>query len=89
MHLYFLYSVLEEQLKKHKMSDMVAFVDPAMIGATGCGTVGDRSRALSIRFRNANPGQIFLLPYHSALVLLLYMCLILVLCCAYCHFSCM
>ncbi|KAK1370292.1 hypothetical protein POM88_036384 [Heracleum sosnowskyi] len=45
---------------------MVAFVDPTIIGAIGCGTVGDRSRALSIRFKNAQPGQIFLLPYNSA-----------------------
>ncbi|KAK1352532.1 putative Ulp1 protease family catalytic domain-containing protein [Heracleum sosnowskyi] len=59
-------NVLQEYLKKHKMSNMVAFVDPAIIGAIGCGTVGDRSRALSIRFKNAQPGQIFLLPYNSA-----------------------
>ncbi|KAK1384205.1 hypothetical protein POM88_021940 [Heracleum sosnowskyi] len=58
-------NVLQEYLKKHKMSNMVAFVEPAIIGAIGCGTVGDRSRALSIRFKNAQPGQIFLLPYNS------------------------
>lgn len=48
-----------------KMSDMVAFVDPGMIGAVGCGTSGARSRALSLRFNNAKPGQFFLLPYNS------------------------
>lgn len=68
------HSILQEILKRNKMSDMVAFVDPALIGAMGCGTVGERSRALSIRFKNAKPGQIFLLPYNSVLVLLYYMC---------------
>lgn len=65
MIVYFLYSLLEQFLKKNKMSDMVAFVDPAKIGANGCGNAGERSRALSSRFKNAKPGQIFLLPYNS------------------------
>ena len=46
------------------MSNMVSFVDPSLIGAVGCGTAGDRSRALSIRFKNANRDQFFLLPYN-------------------------
>ena len=46
------------------MSDLVAFVDPTIIGAIGCGTVLDRSRALSLRFKDAKPGQLFLLPYN-------------------------
>ena len=52
------------------MSDMVAFVDPATIGALGCGTAGQRSQALANRFRNSKPNQLFLLPYHHVLVLL-------------------
>lgn len=56
--------MLEESLKKHKMSDMVSFVDPGLIGALGCGSPAERSRALSLRFNNAKTGQIFLLPYN-------------------------
>ncbi|XP_074333154.1 uncharacterized protein LOC141703582 [Apium graveolens] len=47
------------------MVDMITFVDPGMIGALGCGSPGERSKSLSIRFRNAKPGQIFLLPYNA------------------------
>ena len=65
----FLYSFLQEYVKKHKMSNMIAFVDPATIGALGCGNPAERSRSLSLRFRNAQPGQIFLLPYNSGSVL--------------------
>lgn len=58
-------NLLEQYFRRHKMSDMVAFVDPGMIGALGCGTSGERSRALSLRFKNAKPGQFFLLPYNA------------------------
>ena len=47
------------------MTDMVAFVDPGMIGAIGCGTAGERSRELGNRFKNAKKGQHFLLPYNK------------------------
>lgn len=63
--LIFLRSCLYEFLKKHKMTDMVAFMDPAMIGAIGCGNVGERSRALAMRFKNAKEGQYFLLPFND------------------------
>lgn len=61
---FFLCSVLQDNLRKHKMTDMITFVNPAKIGAIGCGTPAARSRALSLRFKNAKPGQVFLLPYH-------------------------
>nr|XP_017233097.1 PREDICTED: uncharacterized protein LOC108207150 [Daucus carota subsp. sativus] len=57
-------NVLQDNLRKHKMTDMITFVNPAKIGAIGCGTPAERSRALSLRFKNAKPGQVFLLPYH-------------------------
>ena len=43
---------------------MVKFVDPGIIGAIGCGSVAERARSLSARFKNAKKGQYFLLPYH-------------------------
>lgn len=42
------------------MTDMISFVDPAKIGAINCGTPVARSRAISLRFKNAKPAQIFL-----------------------------
>ncbi|KAK1385846.1 hypothetical protein POM88_023581 [Heracleum sosnowskyi] len=36
-------NVLHEILKKHKMTDMISFVDPVMIGALGCGTPVERN----------------------------------------------
>ena len=60
----FLCSVLQDHLRKHKMTDMITFVNPSKIGAIGCGTPAARSRALSLRFKDAKPGQVFLLPYH-------------------------
>ncbi|WOG95172.1 hypothetical protein DCAR_0414475 [Daucus carota subsp. sativus] len=56
--------VLENYLEKDKMTDMVTFVDPGIIGAIGCGSVAERARSLSARFKNAKKGQYFLLPYH-------------------------
>ncbi|XP_074362103.1 uncharacterized protein LOC141702302 [Apium graveolens] len=63
--IYIFINLLQENLKKRKMVDMITFVDPGMIGALGCGSPGERSKSLSIRFRNAKPGQIFLLPYNA------------------------
>nr|XP_017221522.1 PREDICTED: uncharacterized protein LOC108198271 [Daucus carota subsp. sativus] len=57
-------NILQENLRKHKMTDMISFVDPAKIGALGCGTPAARSRALALRFKSAKPSQVFLLPYH-------------------------
>ncbi|KAL1816639.1 hypothetical protein ACET3Z_019213 [Daucus carota] len=57
-------NVLQDHLRKHKMTDMITFVNPSKIGAIGCGTPAARSRALSLRFKDAKPGQVFLLPYH-------------------------
>lgn len=66
--LYFIYSLLQENLKRNKMTDLIAFVDPSIIGATNCGSCADRSRALSFRFRTAKKGQYFLLPFHHGFV---------------------
>lgn len=61
----FLCSMLQEYLKKNKMTDMVAFVDPGMVGALGCGNAGERSCALATRFMNAKEGQFFLVPFND------------------------
>ncbi|XP_074377269.1 uncharacterized protein LOC141718784 [Apium graveolens] len=58
-------NLLQENLKKRKMVDMITFIDPGMISALGCGSPGERSKSLSIRFRIAKPGQIFLVPYNA------------------------
>lgn len=63
---YFLYSLLEMFLKRHKMSSMICFVDPGMVGANGCGTVTERARELSFRFSNGERGAYFLVPYNVA-----------------------
>lgn len=47
------------------MTDMISFVDPAVIGSKGCGTAGERSRNLAERFKTTKPGQLFLLPYNN------------------------
>lgn len=60
-----MYSLLHVYLKKHKMTDMISFVDPAAIGSKGCGTAGERSHNLAERFKIAKPGQLFLLPYNN------------------------
>ncbi|XP_021826371.1 uncharacterized protein LOC110767200 isoform X2 [Prunus avium] len=54
---------LHEVLKMSNMLSMIGFVDPAVIGALGCGDVSQRSRVLATRFSSAHPDQIFLLPY--------------------------
>ncbi|KAL8092454.1 hypothetical protein AgCh_034657 [Apium graveolens] len=44
---------------------MISFVDPSTIGAIGSGTVAQRSRALATRFKGANKGKYFLMPYND------------------------
>lgn len=61
----FICSFLSEHVKKHKMTNMISFIDPSMIGAIGCGNAGQRSRALAARFKNAKKGQYFLMPYND------------------------
>lgn len=61
----FICSFLNEYVKKHKMANLVAFVDPGMIGPIGCGNVGQRSRALAMRFKDAKKGQYFVMPYND------------------------
>ncbi|XP_063942744.1 uncharacterized protein LOC135150388 [Daucus carota subsp. sativus] len=39
---------LNDYVQKHKMANLIAFVDPSTIGALGCGNVGQRSRALAL-----------------------------------------
>ncbi|BFG35356.1 hypothetical protein CerSpe_216300 [Prunus speciosa] len=56
---------LHEVLKTSNMLSMIGFVDPAVIGALGCGDVSQRSRVLATRFSSAHPDQIFLIPYNS------------------------
>ncbi|XP_074337457.1 uncharacterized protein LOC141674646 [Apium graveolens] len=56
---------LNEYVKKNKMLSMISFVDPSTIGAIGCGTAAQRSRALATRFKGANKGQYFLMPYND------------------------
>ncbi|XP_074347013.1 uncharacterized protein LOC141685832 [Apium graveolens] len=58
--------LLHENLKRNKMTHMVAFVDPGTIGAKSCGSAAERSRALAYRFKTAKKGQCFLLPYNHA-----------------------
>lgn len=65
MVLNFVCSFLYEHLKKNKMTDMVAFVDPGLVGAIGCGNAAQRSRALAARFMNAKEGQYFLMPFND------------------------
>lgn len=47
------------------MADMVAFVDPGLVGALGCGNARKRSLALADRFTDAKKGQYFLVPYND------------------------
>ncbi|XP_040367479.1 uncharacterized protein LOC112180552 [Rosa chinensis] len=61
----FYMSYLQGVLKKAKMNDMVAFVDPAHTGASGCGNPTERARLVSNRFINGKSGQIYLVPYNS------------------------
>ncbi|XP_074327151.1 uncharacterized protein LOC141665067 [Apium graveolens] len=56
---------LNEYVKKNKMLSMISFVDPSTIGAIGCGTAVQRSRALATRFKGANKGQYFQMPYND------------------------
>ena len=61
----FICSFLNDYVQKHKMANLIAFVDPSTIGALGCGNVGQRSRALALRFKDARKGQYFLMPYND------------------------
>ena len=72
---YILCSLLHENLKRHKMTDMISFFDPGTIGATNCGSSIERSRALAFRFKTAKKGQYFLLPYNHAWVFSTYLLL--------------
>ncbi|KAL8099890.1 hypothetical protein AgCh_032225 [Apium graveolens] len=56
---------LNEYVKKHKMVNMISFVDPGTIGAIGCGSAVQRSRELCTRFKDSRKGQHFLLPYND------------------------
>lgn len=49
--LYFTFNLLQENLKRNNMTDMIAFVDPGMIGARNCDSSARRSRYLSNRFK--------------------------------------
>ncbi|KAL8110818.1 hypothetical protein AgCh_026525 [Apium graveolens] len=59
---------LNEYLKKHKMVNMISFVDPGTIGAIGCGSAVQRSRELCTRFKDSRKGQHFLLPYNDVAI---------------------
>ncbi|XP_062027082.1 uncharacterized protein LOC133743232 [Rosa rugosa] len=61
----FFMSYLHDVLKRSKMTEMVAFVDPDQTGALGCGNPTERARSLSNRFQKGKPGQIYLVPYNS------------------------
>ncbi|KAM5569248.1 hypothetical protein ABKV19_016650 [Rosa sericea] len=56
---------LYDQLKAYKMLDMVAFVDPSLIGAVGYGNGTVRAQHMKDRLITAKPGQMFMLPYNS------------------------
>ncbi|KAL6560115.1 hypothetical protein OROHE_006353 [Orobanche hederae] len=56
---------LHEVLKKAKMLDMVAFVDPCQISTQGCWDGETRARTLSSRFATAKKGQLFIMPYNT------------------------
>lgn len=59
---------LHDVLKTSNMLSMIGFVDPAVVGALGCGDISQRSRVLATRFSSAQPDQIFLIPYNSGSV---------------------
>ncbi|XP_040368009.1 uncharacterized protein LOC112180636 [Rosa chinensis] len=63
--LVFYMSYLHEVLKKCKMVDMVAFVDPDQTGTLGCGNPTERARSLSDCYRQGRLGQIFVVPHNS------------------------
>lgn len=46
------------------MLELVGFVDPARVGAKGCGSVTERSKYIAKVIANATPDQIFLVPYN-------------------------
>ncbi|XP_074369438.1 homeobox-leucine zipper protein HDG11-like [Apium graveolens] len=50
------------------MTNMIRFVDPSIIGAIGCGTALQRSRALAAQFKDAKKGQYFLMPYNDVAI---------------------
>ncbi|XP_074377131.1 uncharacterized protein LOC141718653 [Apium graveolens] len=56
---------LYKYVKKTKMTNLIAFVDPGMIGAIGCDNSGERSHALANHFMNAKEGQCFLIPFND------------------------
>ncbi|KAL6535122.1 hypothetical protein OROMI_026496 [Orobanche minor] len=56
---------LHEMLKKAKMLDMFAFVDPYQIATQGCWDGETRARTLSSRFATAKKGQLFIMPYNT------------------------
>ncbi|KAL6219919.1 hypothetical protein ACLB2K_007677 [Fragaria x ananassa] len=51
-------------LKNTKMLDMIAFVDPAMVGE-GCGPARSKAEHLCARFIISKPGQLFMVSYNS------------------------
>ncbi|XP_061990041.1 uncharacterized protein LOC133708584 [Rosa rugosa] len=61
MYMSYLYQVL----KKTKMLEMIAFIDPDHTGALACGNPTERARSLAVRYGNGKPGQVFLVPYNS------------------------
>lgn len=63
--MYVPYRFLFDVVKKSKMNDMIGFIDPARIGAIGCGTVDERSRVLADRFKSSAEDQLYLVPYNS------------------------
>ncbi|XP_024179791.2 uncharacterized protein LOC112185725 [Rosa chinensis] len=56
---------LLDLLTRYKMLDMVAFVDPSMIGAIRYGDGHAQSQHIKDRLLTAKPNQIFLLPYNA------------------------
>ncbi|BBH04517.1 hypothetical protein Prudu_015681 [Prunus dulcis] len=56
---------LHEVLKTSNMLSVIGFVDPAIIGALGCGDISQRSRVSATRFSSAHPDKIFLILYNS------------------------
>ncbi|XP_040371537.1 uncharacterized protein LOC112184523 isoform X2 [Rosa chinensis] len=49
-------SYLHQVLKKTKMLEMNAFIDPAHTGALGCGNPTERARSLAVRYGNGKSG---------------------------------
>lgn len=68
MYMRYLYDVL----KKTNMLRMITFVDPARVGAKGCGSISQKTRYIASQFSRGHPDTYFLIPYTSGLVLIIF-----------------